>query len=61
MLLTFLFVKPPRWPSGKGVRLESGRSGLQFPLAVWGFYWVKSYQCRKIWHTSGYPTRRLAL
>ena len=25
--------KPPRWPSGKGVRLGSGRSGVRIPLA----------------------------
>ena len=28
---------PPRWPSGKGVRLESGRSRVQIPLAP-GFF-----------------------
>ena len=28
---------PPRWPSGQGVRLESGRSWVRIPLAT-GFF-----------------------
>ena len=51
---------PPRWPSGLGVRLGSGRSGLRIPL-VTGFFRVESYQWLKNWHSSGYPARRLAL
>ena len=29
--------RPPRWPSGEGVRLESGRSQVRIPLAP-GFF-----------------------
>ena len=34
---------PPRWPSGQGIRLESGRSGVRIDLAT-EFFRVKSYQ-----------------
>ena len=40
---SFSRVRPPRWPSSKGVRLESGRSGVRNPLAT-GFFRIKSYQ-----------------
>ena len=39
----FRFKVPPRWPSGYGVSLESGRSGVRIPL-VTGFFWVELYQ-----------------
>ena len=45
---------PPCWPSGKGVRPESGRSWVQI-LRVTEFFRVKSYQWLKKWHSSGYP------
>ena len=54
-------VRPPRWPSGWGVRLESGRSRVRIPLAP-GFF-----RGRVIPVTSKlalqwlYPARRLAL
>ena len=50
----------PRWPSGQGVRLGSGRSGVRIPLAT-GLFRVESYQWLQKWHSSGYPARRLAL
>ena len=50
----------PRWPSGYGVRLWNGRSGVQIPH-VTGFFRVESYQWIKNWHSGGYPARRLAL
>ena len=40
--------------------LRSGRSGVRIPL-VTGFFWAKSYQWLKNWHSSGYPVRRLAI
>ena len=52
--------QPPHWPSGLVVRLGSRRSGVRIPLAT-GFFWVKSYQWLKNWHSSGYPARLLAL
>ena len=52
---------PPRFPSGWGVRMESERSGVWFPLSLWGCFWVESYQWLTHWHSSGYPARRLAL
>ena len=30
----FLFLLPPRWPGGCGVRLESGSSGVRIPLGA---------------------------
>ena len=33
-------VPPPRWPSGSGVRLESGRSRFRIPLAT-GFFFLR--------------------
>ena len=33
----FFSARPPRWPSGEGVRLGSGRSGVRIPLAK-GFF-----------------------
>ena len=36
--------QPPDWPCGYRVRLESGRSGVQFPLAPWIFFRVESHQ-----------------
>ena len=36
-------VRPPRWPSGLGDRLGSGRSGVRIPLAT-GFFRIESYQ-----------------
>ena len=50
----------PRWPSGLGVRLGSGRSGVRIQLAT-GFFQVVSYQWLKNWHSSGSPAKRLAL
>ena len=35
--------KLPRWSSGQGVRLESGRPGVQCPLAPCGLFRVESY------------------
>ena len=35
--------RSPRWPSGSGVRLDSGRSQVRIPLAT-GFFSVESYQ-----------------
>ena len=57
---TDLLGRPPRWPSGLSVRLESGRSRVRIPLAP-GFFRVESYQWLKHWYSSGYPARRLAL
>ena len=51
---------PPHWPSGQGIRLETGRSGVRIQF-VTGFFQVESYQWLKNWHSSGYPARRLAL
>ena len=59
-ILCFLLTLP-RWPSGEDVRLGSGRSVVQFPLAPWGFFWVKSYQWLTNWHSSGYPARCLMI
>ena len=42
----FLLCKPPRWPSGQGIRRESGRSGVQIPLAT-GFLGFESYRWLK--------------
>ena len=52
---------PPRWPSGLGVHLGSGRSGVRFPLTPWGFFSIESYQWSKNVHSSGYSASRLAL
>ena len=52
--------KQTRWPSGWGIRLESGRSWVPIPLAT-GFFGVESYQWLQNWQSSGYPARRLAL
>ena len=41
----------PRSPSGQGIRLESGRSGVRILLALWGFFQVESYQRLKTWHS----------
>ena len=49
------------WPSGKGVRLESGRFGVRFPLGLWGFLRVESYQSLRNRHFSGYPPRCIVL
>ena len=38
-----LLASLPRWPSGQGVRLESGSSGVRI-LPVTGFFRVESYQ-----------------
>ena len=35
--------------------------GFKFPLALWGFFWVESYQWLQNWHSIGYPARRLVL
>ena len=59
--LDSVFYGPPRCPSGEGVRRESGRCGVRFPLAPWGFSRVESYQWLENWHRSGYPARHLAL
>ena len=41
-ILTFLVYGPPRWPSGYGIRLESGRSRVRVPLAP-GFFSASSH------------------
>ena len=53
-------LRPPRWPSGEDIRLESGRSRVRIPLAL-DFFGVESYQSFRNWLSSGYPARRLAL
>ena len=44
IIFVVVIVESSRWPSGQGVRFESGRSGLRIPLAPWGFWQVESYQ-----------------
>ena len=58
-LYTMIPVWRPRWPSGQGIHLESGRPRVQFPLAL-GFS-GSSYQWLNNWHSSGCPARRLTL
>ena len=52
--------RPRRWPSGYGVRHESGRSWVWIPLAT-GFFrgWVIPVIRNR--YSSGYPARRLAI
>ena len=53
--------QPPRWPSGWGIRLGRGRSGVRISVEK-GFFRVESYQWLQNWHSSsGYPTRCLPL
>ena len=53
--------KPPHWPGGSSVHLESERCGAGFLLAAWGFFQIKSNQWFKNWHSSGCPAKCLLL
>ena len=59
--LTGSLHRPPRWPSGQGVRFQSGRSRVRIPLVPGSFFGVESYQWLRNWHSSAYPARRLVL
>ena len=48
--------RPPLWPRGEGVRLESEEHGDRTPLHP-----VESYQSLQNSHSSGYPARPMAL
>ena len=39
-------------PGAPTCHLRSGRFGVQFPLVVWGFFCVESYQWLRNWHSS---------
>ena len=58
--IVFRYV-PPYWPGGLGVRVESCRPWVQFPLSLWGIFQVMLFQSLRNGHSSGYPARHLVL
>ena len=60
ILLSYLFTASLAYWLRCPPQEQKVKGRVRFLLVPWGFFWIKSHQWLKHWHSSGYPARRLA-